>query len=108
MLKRLRVRIIFAMQKERFMCFFTWLIALSVLAIGVVAYYMHKNTTTGGHAVQCAPDGDHWIFADCSARLWVQFLHVFTTMQCGAMARVVFIKSIKKVENSETFSTIDT
>ena len=31
------------------------------------------------------------------------FMHVFTTMQCAAMARVVFVKSVKKVATTEEF-----
>ena len=31
------------------------------------------------------------------------FMHVFTTMQCAAMARVVFVKSVKKVASTEEF-----
>ena len=31
------------------------------------------------------------------------FMHVFTTMQCAAMARVVFVKSVKKVKDTEEF-----
>ena len=90
--RRLRVKMIFTAQSERFKCFFTWLIALTVLALIIVIYYLKKN---GGTAVGCSPDGNHWLFADCAARFFVQFLHVFTTMQCAAMARVVFVKSIK-------------
>ncbi len=33
----------------------------------------------------------------------MQFLHVFTTMQCAAMARVVFVKSVKQVMNNNAF-----
>lgn len=35
----------------------------------------------------------------------MQFLHVFTTMQCAAMARVVFVKSVKQVLNSNSLVT---
>ena len=35
----------------------------------------------------------------------MQFLHVFTTMQCAAMARVVFVKSVKQVLNSNSMVT---
>ena len=31
------------------------------------------------------------------------FMHVFTTMQCAAMARVVFVKSVKKVATTDEF-----
>ena len=38
----------------------------------------------------------------------VNFTHVFTTMQCGAMARVVFVKSVKQVEAQVNYSRINT
>ena len=76
------------------MCFFTWLICLTAVSISVVTYHLKKD---GGNAVGCAPDGNHWLFADCGARFFIQFLHVFTTMQCAAMARVVFVKTVKKL-----------
>ena len=98
--RRLRVKMIFKAQSERFKCFFTWLIGLTVLAVTIVTYHLKKD---GGNAVGCSPDGNHWLFADCSARFFVQFLHVFTTMQCTAMARVVFIKSIKKLQMNQSF-----
>ena len=93
--RRLRVKMIFTAQSERFKCFFTWLIGLTALALTIVVIQLKKNH---GNSVACSPDGNHWLFADCSARFLVQFLHVFTTMQCAAMARVVFIKTVKKVE----------
>ena len=62
----------------------------------------------GGMAVGCAADGDHWLFADCGARFCLSFLHVFTTMQCAAMARVVFVKTIKKVQAMPSFVRMQT
>ena len=78
---------------------------LTVLALSIVIYHLNKD---GGEAVGCSADGNHWLFADCSARFFVQFLHVFTTMQCAAMARVIFIKSIKKFANSSSFERLKT
>lgn len=98
--RRLRVKIIFEAQCERFKCFFNWLMGLTVMALAIVIYQLKKN---GGGSVGCSADGNHWLFADCSARFFVQFLHVFTTMQCAAMARVVFIKTVKKVEENTSF-----
>ena len=103
--RRLRVRMIFKAQSDRFKCFFTWLIALTVLALVIVTWAIKKD---GGNDVVCAPDGDHWLFRECSARFLVQFLHVFTTMQCAAMARVIFIKSVKKVQESKSFVRMTT
>ena len=37
----------------------------------------------------------------------MQFLHVFTTMQCAAMARVVFVKSVKQAMNNGSFVSPD-
>ena len=98
--RKLRVKMIFTAQSERFKCFFTWLISLTVFALVIVVYQLKKNH---GNSVICSPDGNHWLFADCSARFFVQFLHVFTTMQCAAMARTVFIKTVKKVEQNHSF-----
>ena len=87
---------LFRNQAKRFKCFFTWLIILTVMAIALMTWQLKKKVN-GLHVVGCAPDGNHWLFADCGARFCLQFLHVFTTMQCAAMARVVFVKTVKKV-----------
>ena len=94
-------------QAERFKCFFTWLISLTVLAIALMTWQLKKNVN-GIPGVGCSVDGDHWLFADCGARFCLMFLHVFTTMQCAAMARVVFVKTVKKVRNEVNFSSIKT
>ena len=98
--RRLRVKLIFEAQAERYKCWFNWLILLTLMALSIVVYQLKKN---GGGSVGCSADGNHWLFTDCSARFFVQFLHVFTTMQCAAMARVVFIKTVKNVEENTSF-----
>ena len=74
---------------------------MTVVALALMISQLRKKD---GNAVGCSPDGDHWMFADCGARFLIQFLHVFTTMQCAAMARVVFVKSIKKVQLTKSYS----
>ena len=77
----------------------------------MVFFFIHKRvggSETGSQSVWCDTDGDHWQFGECSAQFVVTFMHVFTTMQCGTMARVVFIRTIKKVEADQSFVRLET
>ena len=76
-----------------------------MLALTAITTQLFRDN---GKAVGCAPDGDHWLFANCGSRLCINFLHVFTTMQCAAMARSVFVKTVKKVNMQANFSRIQT
>ena len=104
--RRLRVRVLMDRQGKRFFCFHTWLACLTFSVIIDLAVIINKNTW--GDAVHCSADGTHWFFKSCTARFVVNFSHVFTAMQCGAMARVVFVKTVKKVELEESYSRITT
>mmetsp|Transcript_19070 Transcript_19070/g.25815 ORF Transcript_19070/g.25815 Transcript_19070/m.25815 type:complete len:332 (+) Transcript_19070:91-1086(+) len=103
--RRLRVRMLLNRQGSRFVKFHTFLLVLTVLALTIIVWQMNKYD---GEAVTCAASGNHWRFRSCGIRFIVNFLHVFTTMQCGAMARVVFVKSVKQVEQLQSYSRITT
>ena len=91
--RRLRVRMLMDRQGKRFFCFHTWLTCLTALIILEICLLIRKDN----NVVECSADGDHWVYETCSTGMILQFSHVFTAMQCGAMARVVFVKTVKQV-----------
>ena len=54
-------------------------------------------------AVICSDDGSRWIFCDCKLVAPMYVVHVVATMQTGAIARGVFIKTTKKTTLSHEF-----
>jgi len=55
--KRLNVRILLDVQSKKFMCFFTWLVVLTAIALSFVIWQLKKGDND---AVACTADGNHW------------------------------------------------
>lgn len=97
---RIKARMIFIEQSRRFVCFYTWLTFLTLLSLSAIITILNKR---GGTEFGCSADGTHWQFKNCGARFTVYFLHVVSCMQCGAIARVVFVRSVKLVSKGDNF-----
>ena len=100
----MRVKMLFDEQSNRFKCFFNWLIFLTTLTIVVVAALMIRKEE--GKLIFCSMDGDHWQFESCGVRSALKILHVVTTMQCAAMARKVFGRTVKQVARKDLYEKL--
>ena len=84
------------------MCFFTYLIILTTLVL-ITIFILLSDDIHSSELVGCSPEGDEWRFTSCGVRFAISFMHVFTSMQSAAMARGIFVKSMKKARATKEF-----
>ena len=80
------------------MCFYTYLIILTSIVLFTLMVMLTEVFLEDDNEVSCTLDGAQWRFKTCGVRFLISFMHVFTTMQCAAMTRSIFIKSLKQAK----------